>query len=107
MIMLKGMKVAMRSVITTLFLLMLIIYVFSIAFTQVLVDTEVGRESFNTVLDSCNSLLLRGVLPDQASIVEELGDEHPLYRLAILIYILLASLTVMNMLVWVLCEVVS
>jgi len=107
MIMIKGMKVAMRSVFFTLCLLMLIIYIFAIAFTQVLEGSPVGERSFKTVVDSVNALLLHGVLPDQSPLIEDIGREHFLYRLAILVYILLASLTVMNMLVGVLCEVVS
>merc|ERR1719310_1466953 len=54
-----------------------------------------------------NSLLLDGTLPDQAQIINDVGEEGWVYRFLVLFYILLASLTVMNMLVGVLCEVVS
>merc|ERR1719364_181627 len=53
------------------------------------------------------SLLLDGVLPDQAQIINDVGEEHPVFFCLILLYILLSSMTVMNMLVGVLCEVVS
>merc|ERR1719446_1152435 len=54
-----------------------------------------------------NSLLLQGVLPDQAEIVRDSSAQHWLLGSLCLMFILLASLTVMNMLVGVLCEVVS
>lgn len=107
MIMIKGMKVAMRSVLFTLVLLGVIVYIFAITLTQVLEGTEVGDDYFKSVPNAMNSLLLHATIPDQADIVEMIGDEHFLYRILILLYILFASLTVMNMLVGVLCEVVS
>lgn len=107
MIMCKGMKVAMRSVFFTLCLLAVIVYIFAITLTQVLEDTSIGDESFRTVGRSMNSLLLHATIPDQADIVTAVGEEHFVFRIIILLYILFASLTVMNMLVGVLVEVVS
>mmetsp|Transcript_26787 Transcript_26787/g.48647 ORF Transcript_26787/g.48647 Transcript_26787/m.48647 type:complete len:214 (-) Transcript_26787:260-901(-) len=54
-----------------------------------------------------NTLLLKGVLPDQGALVTELGDVSYAYGFCVILFILLSSLTVMNMLVGVLCEVVS
>merc|ERR1719238_1912611 len=54
-----------------------------------------------------NTLLLRGTLPDMADLVEDVGAENPAFTGLMLVFILLSSLTVMNMLVGVLCEVVS
>merc|ERR1712137_127832 len=48
MVMIKAMSVAMRSVFFALCLLMSLIYVFSIAFTQLLETTEIGAENFNS-----------------------------------------------------------
>merc|ERR1740127_383183 len=53
------------------------------------------------------SLLLDGVLPDQAAIINSCFDEHWGLGVLALVFVLLATLTVMNMLVGVLCEVVS
>merc|ERR1719316_1559767 len=53
------------------------------------------------------SLLLRGTLPDVADMVYDVSEEQLLLGIALLVFILFASLTVMNMLVGVLCEVVS
>jgi hypothetical protein len=107
MVLIKGMAVAMRSVFFTLCLLAGLIYVFAIAFVQLMKDTENGNTYFPTVPDAMNSLLLDGVVPDQSTIISGVGDEGIVFRLLIMLYILFASLTVMNMLVGVLCEVVG
>merc|ERR1719238_487129 len=54
-----------------------------------------------------NTLLLRGTLPDMADLVEDVGAENPAFTGLMLVFILISTLTVMNMLVGVLCEVVS
>ena len=54
-----------------------------------------------------STLLLRGTLPDMADLVEDVGRVNIIYAAFMLFFILLASLTVLNMLVGVLCEVVS
>jgi CRP-like cAMP-binding protein len=108
MVVIKGMVVAMRTVFFILLLLVGIIYVFGIAFVQLMRDdTDAGMQYFPTVPRAMNSLLLDGVLPDQAQIITDVGNEHPVFYVIICLYILLASMTVMNMLVGVLCEVVS
>merc|ERR1712032_1618040 len=54
-----------------------------------------------------SNLLLGGTMPDQAPLVNDVGTVNPLMWCLIMIYIILAGLTVMNMLIGVLCEVVS
>jgi len=107
MILVKGMFVAMRSVFFTLVLLGVIIYLFSIMFRQLTDGTPVGQEYFSSVPASMGSLLMRGTLPDHADFVGEVTAEHPIFGILLCFFILFASLTVMNMLVGVLCEVVS
>jgi hypothetical protein len=107
MVLVKGMTVATRSVIFTLTLLTIIIYVFAIAFTQLAEGTELAVERFSSVPAAMSTLLLWGTLPDMADLVEQVGGVNPLYSVLMLIFILLASLTVLNMLIGVLCEVVS
>merc|ERR1719158_36738 len=53
------------------------------------------------------SLLLYGTVPDMADFVDNVWAEHFMLATCLLIFILLGSLTVMNMLVGVLVEVVS
>eukprot|EP00927_Polykrikos_kofoidii_P019646 TRINITY_DN19214_c0_g1_i2.p1 TRINITY_DN19214_c0_g1~~TRINITY_DN19214_c0_g1_i2.p1 ORF type:complete len:596 (-),score=102.04 TRINITY_DN19214_c0_g1_i2:45-1832(-) len=125
MIMIKGMTVAMRSVFFTLCLLLCIVYVFAIVFVQLMGPrgalqplsdnwancekdpTTEGCVVFPDVIRSMNTLLLGGTMPDNAELINGVGDEHWAMRFIVMIYILLAGLTVMNMLVGVLCEVVS
>jgi len=106
-ILIKGIWVAARSVFFTLVLLVLIIYVFAIILRQVTDDTIIGREYYASIPKAMQSLLLDGVLPDQAVLVRANGDSHFFLGFFLLLFILLSSLTVMNMLVGVLCEVVS
>merc|ERR1712032_341555 len=54
-----------------------------------------------------SNLLLGGTMPDQEPLVNDVGTVNPLMWCLIMIYIILAGLTVMNMLIGVLCEVVS
>jgi voltage-gated sodium channel len=107
LILLKGIGVAMRSVFFTLILLVIVIYVFAIAFTQMAADTPLEEGTFPGVIGSMKTLLLVGALPDQADFVEELGEENLFMAFLGLVFILISTLTVLNMLVGVLCEVIS
>jgi len=105
MILVKGMAMASRSVLLTLFLLGLIIYVFAITFTQ-LTDGQIHY--FVDVPNSMNTLLLHGCfLEDLPDVVNESGAVNPFFGVLLVCFVLLASMTVMNMLVGVLVEVVS
>jgi len=107
MILIKGVAEATRSVVMTLVLLTLVIYVFAIAFTQLTEGTTLGDDRFSTISRSMSTLLLRGTLPDLADLIEEVGNQHELYAAFFLLFVLLSSLTVLNMLVGVLVEVVG
>jgi len=106
MILIKGISGAARSVFFTLLLLTGIIYIFAIAFRTLTDGSGVGSKYFSSVPSAMATLLLGGTLPDMESLVNEVGAEHFLYGALLLCFILLASLTVMNMLVGVLVEVV-
>lgn len=107
-ILIKGMVVACRSVFFTLVLLVLILYVFGIAFKQLMEDTPAGEMYFRTVPSAMNTLLVHGTLLEGVSSVLEMVRQESFFLLALfLLFILLASLTVMNMLIGILCEVVS
>lgn len=106
-VLIKGIFVASRSVFFTLVLLILGVYFFAIVFRQLTADSDIGDEYFSSVPASMSSLLLDGVLPDQAQLVRDCAKFNKALGLLALIFILISSLTVMNMLVGVLCEVVS
>jgi len=107
MVLIRGAAVAFRSVFFTMCLLILVIYVFSIAFTQLLEGTELGEDYFSSVLNSMGTLLLRGTLPDLADITYRIGDEGRFYAFVFVVFIVLSSVTIMNMLVGVLVEVIG
>lgn len=107
MILIKGIMVAFRSVIFTLFLLLIFIYLFAILFRSLLEESELGATGFPTVPHAMLTLLLRGTLPDNEDFVMSIWNENYLYGLLAIFFILMTSLTVMNMLVGVLVEVVG
>eukprot|EP00929_Paragymnodinium_shiwhaense_P034455 TRINITY_DN18747_c0_g1_i1.p1 TRINITY_DN18747_c0_g1~~TRINITY_DN18747_c0_g1_i1.p1 ORF type:complete len:963 (+),score=272.59 TRINITY_DN18747_c0_g1_i1:55-2889(+) len=111
-ILIKGLSVASRSVFFTLCLLTIILYVYSIIFRQLVgtlssTDSTLEEDYFSSVPKAMSSLLLNGVLPDQAALISACADENIILGMMVLAFILLASLLVMNMLVGILCEVVS
>jgi len=112
LIIIKGIVSAIRPVCFTLFLLFLLLYLFSIIFKQLTVETDVGGAHFGTVADAGHTLLLCGVLMDNmGELVWDINDEDAGTRIVLLfagaVFVLLASLTVMNMLIGILCDVVS
>eukprot|EP00927_Polykrikos_kofoidii_P040960 TRINITY_DN3490_c0_g2_i1.p1 TRINITY_DN3490_c0_g2~~TRINITY_DN3490_c0_g2_i1.p1 ORF type:complete len:725 (-),score=127.75 TRINITY_DN3490_c0_g2_i1:414-2534(-) len=108
MIMCKGMMAATRSVFFTLCLLLTIMYVFGIAFKQLSLETPFGDKHFHSVSQAMFTLLVYGTFLDNVGLfATELTGEPLILNMLFLTFVLLGSLTVMNMLVGVLCEVVS
>jgi hypothetical protein len=108
MILIKGMIAAARSVFFTLMLLLILLYVFAIAFAQLTKETAVGEEYFSTVALSMNTLWLYATLcEDIPSLAHAVREESVYLVLLLYFFVLAAPLTVMNMLIGVLCEVVS
>lgn len=107
LILIKGMLAAFRSVSCTLILLIIVVYVYGILFTQ-LTEGEIHEEYFDTVLGAMHSLIVYGTfLDDLASLVFVLEKESLIQLTLFYSFVLLSALTVMNMLIGVLCEVVS
>jgi hypothetical protein len=108
MILIKGMVAAMRSVLFTLALLGIMTYIFGILFKQLCDGTLMGDAFFPTVPLAMHTLILDGCFLDSlGTVVKGLGEESLLFAFLFYIYVLLAALTVMNMLIGVLCEVVA
>jgi hypothetical protein len=107
-ILMKGMAAAARSVFFTLLLLLVLLYVFAIAFTQLLKTAEVGKQFFPSVAASMNTLWLYATLLEEVTVLSHTLQRESIWAVVLLdLFILAASLTVMNMLIGVLCEVVS
>jgi hypothetical protein len=107
LILIKGIQAAMRSVLCTLCLLFIVIYAFALIFRLSAKDSEMAAEGFGSVPEAMTTLLLGGTLPDLDDMVRRCGQHHFLYAGLLLVFVLFSSLTVMNMLVGVLVEVVK
>merc|ERR1719203_1326657 len=78
LILVKGIVAATRSVFFTLCLLIILLYVFGIAFRQLADGSQVGKEQFDTVLASMYTLLIDGTFMDSMGpLIRRLGKESP------------------------------
>mmetsp|Transcript_35475 Transcript_35475/g.81176 ORF Transcript_35475/g.81176 Transcript_35475/m.81176 type:complete len:669 (+) Transcript_35475:129-2135(+) len=107
MVLVKGIVTAARSVFFTIALMMGIIYVFAVAFRELSKGTDLEEDLFRSVPYSMTMLLLWGAFPDLVDTVDEIGRASPYLAILFVGFIFLTSLTVMNMLIGVLVEMVS
>lgn len=110
-IMVKGIFSAVSTVSYTLGLLILITYVFGIALRQLSSEENDGgiRETyFKSVPDAMYSLLVYGTFLDNlAEFMDNQRAESTPCLILCVIYVILASMTVLNMLIGILCQVIS
>lgn len=107
MVIIRGIAAAMRSMAVTLTLLVLLIYVFAIVFTQLLMGSEPGSHYFASVPGSMLSLAFYGIiLEGTPEVVKEVGQASFVCAALFFVFILTATFTVLNMLVGVMCETV-
>lgn len=105
-ILLKGVFAASRSVSVFFLLWAVIIYMYSLILRQI-ADSTGTTDLFSSVPHTMNKLLLDGILPNYSGYVSSLAERHPIYWPLMLSFIGLAVMTLMNMLVGVLVEVVG
>jgi len=103
LILIKGLMFAARSVFFTLVLLLLITYVFSIAFARLSEGTSL-EEIFPSAL---LTLIVKSVMPDREIFFREVASQSWFMGALVLIFILIGSLIVLNMLVGILVEAVQ
>lgn len=111
---LRSMTIALRSVLSTLGLLIIFMYIFAIIFkSQLKVDPNHQHyrylhEKFGRVPDAMWTLLLSGTFLDNITIcANRLLEASPPLTFLFIIFVMLSSFTVLNMLVGLLCEVVD
>eukprot|EP00929_Paragymnodinium_shiwhaense_P063133 TRINITY_DN31560_c0_g1_i1.p1 TRINITY_DN31560_c0_g1~~TRINITY_DN31560_c0_g1_i1.p1 ORF type:complete len:786 (-),score=165.54 TRINITY_DN31560_c0_g1_i1:209-2566(-) len=108
-VMLKGLFAATRSVFFTLVLLIGLLFVFAIAFKQLSRDSPLKEDLFASIPGSMYHLLVHGTLllnaDSVANRIRLFGG--PAHAALFFFFILLAAVLLMNMLIGVLCEVVS
>lgn len=121
MIMIKGMVTASQSVVYTLGLLIIITYVIAIALRNLVPAAKSPEECAELWNEECIEILFFSSVPEAmhnlmifATYLDELGSfmfgikqESPACLILAWLYLCLASLTVLNMLVGVLCEIIS
>merc|ERR1719424_1135108 len=97
----------MRSVFAILCLLTLCIYIFAVVFAQLLGGTAVGSGKFDSVPGAMNTLMVQVLCGFDADFMNEMLSAGIVYYILFVAYCLLGSLTIMNMLIGILCEVVG
>lgn len=107
LIFIKAMAASLRSCVFVFMLLTLLLYVFGIAFRQLTADTPVGDAYFTSVWHAMHTLWIDGTLLDSTGLLVEHLRHEALYLPALFyVFLLMSALTIMNMLIGVLCEVV-
>lgn len=105
---LKGMAAAVRSVGSTLVLLIIFMYVFAIIFRQQTAGNEALEDYFGSMGLCFWTLLLQGTLMDGiGDILNDIMAESIPMTVVFMLFVLIGNFTILNMLIGVLCEVVS
>merc|ERR550534_2369971 len=103
LILINGMAAAMRSVGFTLLLLIVVLYVFGIAFRQLVGETcrsPEGHLYFDKVIVAMHTLLLHGTLTDGLRpLVDALAAESLVFACVFYVFLMLSALTITNMLI--------
>eukprot|EP00929_Paragymnodinium_shiwhaense_P101058 TRINITY_DN63819_c0_g1_i1.p1 TRINITY_DN63819_c0_g1~~TRINITY_DN63819_c0_g1_i1.p1 ORF type:complete len:834 (+),score=153.24 TRINITY_DN63819_c0_g1_i1:117-2618(+) len=108
MIFLRGMLVATRAVILTMCLLSIVMYAFAIALRHLTRGLPAGDLYFNSIPECMYTLMVHGTLLDAIHIVlNAIRQDSPVAFVLMTGYVMLATLTVLNMLIGVLCQMVS
>merc|ERR1712232_558932 len=95
LILIKGIIIATRTVFFTLFLLMLIIYVYAVLFTLLCKEDPELKGNFGAMKLSMVTLLIAGAFPDLEDIMGMIMERSVIYWFLFVSFVLLASLTVM------------
>eukprot|EP00747_Dinoflagellata_sp_TGD_P219202 gnl/TRDRNA2_/TRDRNA2_91353_c0_seq2.p1 gnl/TRDRNA2_/TRDRNA2_91353_c0~~gnl/TRDRNA2_/TRDRNA2_91353_c0_seq2.p1 ORF type:complete len:671 (+),score=144.58 gnl/TRDRNA2_/TRDRNA2_91353_c0_seq2:108-2120(+) len=109
--MIKGVKVASRAVGSALLMLVFLLYIFAIIMHMLLKEEqeEYLHERFDRLAIVMWTLLIDGTFLDNIGILSRalIATDHYIALLVLVVFVLGSALTVMNMLIGVLCEVVS
>jgi len=106
-VLVRAMFSALRAVGITLAFLVVVDYIFAVAFTQTARGTSLQRHHFPSVMGSMHTLLIAGAFPDTETIMRDTAAENILFWILLALFILFASITIMNLMIGVLVEVVK
>jgi hypothetical protein len=104
----RGLLVVTRTVFFICVLLTALVYVFAILFVQFARDTNLNSDGrYENVASAMLTLVLGGLIPDMAPMTYEFAKENALFAALFLLFILFGFITIMNMLIGVLVQVVG
>merc|ERR1719356_1694133 len=103
----RGIVIVARTVVVIMCLLVLIVYTFAIVFTQLAKGTHLEKTICSDMLTTMSTLLLGGILPDFKPTTDAMAAEDFFFAAFFFMFVLLAYVTIMNMLIGVLVEVVA
>lgn len=110
MVIIDGMRVAMRSVFFTLLTLISFIYLFAVIFRQMSIDTELADEHhyFDTVVNAMFTLTSMGLYGEEiVPLFAALRQAGFIFVAFFLVFLFVCTHTIMNFMVAVLCQVVG
>jgi voltage-gated sodium channel len=111
LVLIRGIAIAVRSVISTLALLIIFNYIFGIMFTLFLKPHPQFDDWYGTVATSMFTLLTAATLNDRiiniTTHIREDPDAGAHVVIAFMLYVLVSNFTVLNMLIGILCEVIT
>jgi len=109
--MIKGVRVASRAVLSALLMNVMLIYIFGVIMNIMLKESDnpLVLDKFGRLLPTMMTLLLYGTFMDSIGYIfrDFREDGQNLAQVVMLLFVLASALTVMNMLIGVLCEVVT
>jgi hypothetical protein len=108
MILIKGILTATTAVAYNLGLLLLATYIFAIVLAQVAEGYEFREMYFSSVAHAMYSLIIYGgFVDDLAAFCDPIKAESTICLMIVTVYVVLSNVTLMNMLIGVLCEVIE
>jgi len=108
MVIVRGLGIALRAVGCVLILLLTIIYAGAIVCRGLFEGSEFGKEWFPSVLTSMGTLMLECTLSGSrgTELMREAYAEHPFNAFLLLLFVLLANVTMMGILAGILVQTV-
>merc|ERR1711920_860817 len=107
LVMTRAMATATRTAAITLGFLLGIDYIFAVAFTQISRGSPLAKTHFPSVFESMHTLLIAGAFPDNDDLMRATMAQHFFIWFLMFVYFLLTAVTIMNMMIGVLVEIVK
>jgi voltage-gated sodium channel len=106
-VLIKGLAVAGRCVGFTLMLTVVVIYGFAVTFRYLTMDDEELAANYFRNVPNGMKTLMHVILPDSKQLTDDMLEQSYMCGALVVFYTVIASLTLLNMLIGVLCEVIA